>query len=135
MTVKQRSFDNPIIQKDGTKTRPLCVSTYQDSIHHKKKVTNEHVSSGVRHSLKMSLTNNTFLNDRLRKVHSENLNKLVEALIKYDEMESLFTSAGQDTTQLKDAIKSTLQASMILIAVTQDTMLKFTAEQEAEALR
>jgi hypothetical protein len=59
----------------------------------------------------------------------------VEILIQYDELESLFIAAGQDTTQLKDAIKSTLQASVVLMAVTQDTMTKFNAEREAEVLR
>ena len=82
-----------------------------------------------------SLANNAFLNDRLQVLYRENTNQLIEALLKYDEMNTLLTAAGHDTKELHGCIKSALQSSVALIAHTHDVMAQFNLDREADGLR
>ena len=53
---------------------------------------------------------------RLSELNRENSNALIEVMLKYDEMSTLLTEAGHDTSDLKLAIRSALQSTVILVA-------------------
>ena len=82
-----------------------------------------------------SLANTTFLKDRLQVLHRENANQLITVLINYDEMNTILTAVGHDTTALHCSIKSALESSVELIAHIHEHMTKFNLDREAEGLR
>ena len=79
-----------------------------------------------------SLANTAFLNDRLQVLHRENTNQLISVLLNYDEMNTILTAVGHDTTALHGSIKSTLESSVDLIAHIHEHMTKFNLDREAD---
>ena len=53
---------------------------------------------------------------RLLELNRENSEALMGVMVKYSEMETLLVEAGHDTGALKDAIRSGLQSTVVLIA-------------------
>ena len=80
------------------------------------------------------LANIAYFNDRLQQLHRENTDQLITLLLRYDEMNTILTAAGHDTTSLHISIKSALQVAVELMKLTHDHMIQFNLEREAETL-
>jgi hypothetical protein len=53
---------------------------------------------------------------RFIELNRENSNALIEVMLKYDEMSTLLTEAGHDSSELKLTIRSALQSTVVLVA-------------------
>ena len=59
---------------------------------------------------------------RLLQLHHFAPDKLINVMHEYDEINSLLVATGRDTADLQSAIKLALQATLLLMATTEEAM-------------